>query len=55
MAGPPRKLPVEVFRKHWEPTVTPDVGVKALELLLLRRKITVGDVAGVLAEYRVGW
>jgi len=35
--------------------VTPAVGVKALELLLLRKKITVGDVVGVLAEYRVGW
>ena len=34
--------------------VTPDVAVKALELLVLRRKVAVGDVAAVLAEYRVG-
>jgi hypothetical protein len=34
--------------------VSPAVGVKALELLLLRRKVTVGDVLAVLAEYRVG-
>lgn len=34
--------------------VSPAVGVKALELLLLRRKVTVGDVVAVLTEYRVG-
>jgi hypothetical protein len=34
--------------------VTPHVGVKALELLVLRRKVSVADVAQVLAEYRVG-
>jgi hypothetical protein len=30
--------------------VTPAVGVKVVELLLLRRKVTVGDVVAVLAE-----
>ena len=34
--------------------VSPAVGVKVVELLLLRRKVTVGDVVAALAEYRVG-
>lgn len=33
--------------------VSPAVAVKALELLVLRRRVTVQDVAAVLAEYRV--
>jgi hypothetical protein len=33
--------------------VSPDVGVKIVELLVLRRKVTVGDVVAVLTEYRV--
>ncbi|HEV8440207.1 MAG TPA: hypothetical protein VGT40_19105 [Methylomirabilota bacterium] len=34
--------------------VTPQVGVKALELLVLRRRVTYAEVAAVLTEYRVG-
>ena len=36
-------------------SVTPHVGVKAIELLVPRRRVTFADVAAVLNEYRVAF